>query len=295
LSLFSVGEAFIILVAIGTSSDNVETFVNTSAVMLLELQYTRCVHQIASVLRLLLFLFVLTRSEQYNNNTVSSLQQRKLQSRIVGGTLAKYGEFPSFVRGSGCGGTLIHPDIVLTAAHCAGAFLGETVQIGGIKRDGSDSEMIAVTTVIQHPLYGQPSRFNNDIMIVVLSASSTRPVQTLNVDSDVPANGDRLVAAGFGKRSYFSLFSYGNMRKVTVSKVSYASCNRFLGKFIKVYDDTMLCAGSWRKDTCQGDSGGPLFTADGTQVGITSFGFGCGFPGLPGAYTRISKYQVSSN
>ena len=45
---------------------------------------------------------------------------RNSDSFIVGGTLAAQGDFPSFVLGTnGCGGNLIHTDIVLSAAHCA--------------------------------------------------------------------------------------------------------------------------------------------------------------------------------
>ena len=43
------------------------------------------------------------------------------------------------------------------------------------------------------------------------------------------------------------------------------------------------------KDTCQGDSGGPL-VCNNALVGVTSFGKGCGFPGIPGVYTRVSTF-----
>jgi secreted trypsin-like serine protease len=65
--------------------------------------------------------------------------------------------------------------------------------------------------------------------------------------------------------------------------------------------DSMICAGVPNPtadqqrvtDTCQGDSGGPLFTQTGnswTQVGIVSWGEGCGLPKLHGVYTRLGKF-----
>ncbi|KYO27208.1 transmembrane protease serine 12 [Alligator mississippiensis] len=60
----------------------------------------------------------------------------------------------------------------------------------------------------------------------------------------------------------------------------------------------MLCAGdeSGGIDSCQGDSGGPLACYDPSAskyylTGITSFGFGCGRPRLPGIYVRMSQYD----
>ncbi|XP_076643273.1 kallikrein-like enzyme LV-Ka [Halictus rubicundus] len=52
-----------------------------------------------------------------------------------------------------------------------------------------------------------------------------------------------------------------------------------------------ICAGviEGKKDACQGDSGGPLLCED-TQVGIVSWGRGCGRPGSPGVYTRLDVY-----
>ena len=57
----------------------------------------------------------------------------------------------------------------------------------------------------------------------------------------------------------------------------------------------MLCAGGGDsgRDACQGDSGGPLTvdTAQGQKlVGIVAAGEGCGAPGKPGLYTRVSHY-----
>lgn len=61
--------------------------------------------------------------------------------------------------------------------------------------------------------------------------------------------------------------------------------------------DAHFCAGNLAggKDSCYGDSGGPIIiqgTSAATDIGIglTSFGFGCARPNVPGAYTDLRKY-----
>merc|ERR1711963_1177977 len=58
--------------------------------------------------------------------------------------------------------------------------------------------------------------------------------------------------------------------------------------------DHMLCAGQKGKDSCSGDSGGPMQIGSGetwTQVGVVSWGIGCGKSHYPGVYSRVSKLR----
>uniref|UniRef100_A0A672FJ68 Peptidase S1 domain-containing protein n=1 Tax=Salarias fasciatus TaxID=181472 RepID=A0A672FJ68_SALFA len=89
--------------------------------------------------------------------------------------------------------------------------------------------------------------------------------------------------------------SFSNdLREVEVPVVGNRQCNCNLG--VGRITDNMLCAGLTEggRDACQGDSGGPLVSRQGgvwVQLGIVSFGSGCANPGLPGVYTRVSRYM----
>jgi hypothetical protein len=113
----------------------------------------------------------------------------------------------------------------------------------------------------------------------------------LNSDPDVPRLNSSLTVIGFGATLTERLSD--TLQKVDIYPVDSNTCIRQY-RFGAIIDPaTMLCASHPLPDhdSCSGDSGGPLLDkATGTQVGIVSFGVGCGDPNFPGVYTRVSAY-----
>lgn len=211
--------------------------------------------------------------------------------RIVGGTPATFGAYPFYVYtiGAGlCGGTLIAPDIVLTAASCEDFFLDGAL-IGGILLDGSDAvEVLAVDSILPHPDYLEATLFN-DIMLVKLTDPSTQTPIELNFDTSIPSVGDVVTVIGFGLTSEVDSAS-NELLTVNVDIISDDVCSDLYANLVP---EIVICAGvtAGGRDACSGDGGGPLLTTDNLQIGIVSFGNGCGRPDTPAVYTEIAAFE----
>lgn len=210
--------------------------------------------------------------------------------------------------GWGCGGALIHSDVVLTAAHCEWAFRGTGgAWIGTHNIKGSsnvtddDAQFWPVSQLVLHPNYTNQQVVYNDVLLVKLNGTvdDVKHFYHYNTDPSVPENGDNVRVVGFGSTKENGTTFSDTLRQVDVQYVAGTSnkndaCTTTWPK----YDANMqLCAGTAKggKDACDSDSGSPLFVVnndDGRviQVGIVGEGVGCGRAGVPALYTRVSSY-----
>ncbi|WP_435242127.1 S1 family peptidase [Streptomyces cucumeris] len=214
-----------------------------------------------------------------------------LSSRAVFGT-TRSGQF--------CGGAVVTPTTVLTAAHCLSrAVLGRSWQevrdlrviVGRNDLRGTAGVEYPATQVWVNPAYAADERAG-DVAVITLS----RPLPSAYVlpmaQHGDPAYQPGIRAAVYGWGDTEGDGSYAStLRMATVRVLDDATCAAaYPGSAEGQYQpDSMVCAGlpSGGHDACQGDSGGPLVVG-GRLVGLVSWGSGCAVAGQPGVYTRIS-------
>lgn len=193
-----------------------------------------------------------------------------------------------------CGGTLIAPDVILTAGHCS-EFFAEV----HIDADGSNGDYLLVESHHPHPNYGNV--IESDLALAKLFGRSEKPFVALNEGVDVPEDDEYLTVMGWGVTVEGVASTQSDvLREVEVQYMSNAECDASSGYYggdFVTYDGyiekNMMCAWSNKKDACQGDSGGPLIRkgsdeGEDVQVGVVSWGLGCAMDTFPGVYSRIS-------
>ena len=212
-------------------------------------------------------------------------------SAIVGGDLANRADYPSFtVVGTGCGGTLVAPDRVLTASHCR-----DVVEERPVVRVGPVGVTRRVRLLAMHPVYVRWTRRAQrefppgpaDLMLLQLD----RPVAgvpVLPIATSRPAVGSSVVTIGRGSTSPDpGAGSDGKFRRGVVSVVGNSTCADELPD--AATREWSVCTRDPRQadasfkgpfvSACFGDSGGPLIFGVGTAArlaGVVSWGPACG-------------------
>ena len=238
----------------------------------------------------------------------------RAQARIVGGQNANIDNWPWQVAlispwgRSFCGGSVIAPRWVLTAAHCVEQVDADNFLVLVGTTDVSEGgQRFSVSAIRIHEAYRTETitdgknrkiiNIINDIALIRLTENipGHRSIQLSSekLDRVFARPGLCATVTGWGWTAWGGSSSESLLR-ADMPITATSACS---GAYPNQLMSGVICAGyeQGKVDACKGDSGGPLVVRHGNsrryvQVGVVSWGKNCALRGFPGIYTRVSKY-----
>merc|ERR1712029_1092764 len=224
---------------------------------------------------------------------------------------AGYGGEPETVNLYQCGGSLIAPGVILTAAHCVDKFRQNPTELK-IRCGEWDTQHQTepyphqdrnVKNFVIHPEF-DGRNLQNDFAVLFTSEDFVldQHIDTACLpDPNELFDGTTCFATGWGKDQFGAAGQYQVvLKEIDLPVVSHGECqdklrSTRLGQKFKLHDSFLCAGGIPGKDTCKGDGGSPLVCPSKydpntyVQAGIVAWGIGCGEQGTPGVYADVSK------
>jgi hypothetical protein len=204
-----------------------------------------------------------------------------------------------------CGGTIIDNEWILTASHCL--FFGDTelqpvnirIRAGFTSLNSTQGSFYNISEIIVHPDYGTTGNEHQfDIALLRLSSpiDFDQPgMARVNIVTQNDVTNGLTDPGVLAKVSGWGALSFNGPSPDILQAVEVPIIGGNASYPPSYITSDMILAGAPGQDACQGDSGGPLVVPDGMGWykvgGVVSWGVGCGSPGYPGVYARVSYFE----